>query len=41
MWGLAGLAQVWGLCVGTLPTVGLHSADDSIASTQTWVKAKL
>lgn len=40
MWGLPVRAPVWGLYVGTLPAVALHSADDSIASSQTWVRAK-
>lgn len=35
--GLPASARVWGLCVGTLPTKGSRSADES----RTWVRAKM
>lgn len=39
--GLPVSAQVWGLCVGTLPAIGFCSADESVASSRTWVRAKM
>lgn len=34
-------ARVWGLGVGTLPAIGFCSADESVASSRTWVRAKM
>lgn len=39
--GLPVSARDWGLGVGTLPAIGFRSADERVASSRTWVRAKM